>query len=234
MNDFFRFEDDNRDFPFYNEKPKLSKIDWAILLIGVSIFIGIIIIPNNINRNIIPLILGLSTLLPILYVSRGNWNLFFRMPKLKDIPLIILCTLLYYSYSLTMIFILHGAGVGTNGNAVTTNINIFLCLGLIIQILGEELFKVILMLIVMFLVYNFTNKRKISMICGLVISLLIFGLIHYNSYNGALAQIIFVIGFGSIFYTYAYLKTKNVIVAYISHILIDGIVFGAIILSSIL
>lgn len=72
------------------------------------------------------------------------------------------------------------------------------------------------------------------MICGLVISLLIFGLIHYNSYNGALAQIIFVIGFGSIFYTYAYLKTKNVIVAYISHILIDGIVFGAIILSSIL
>lgn len=234
MSDFFRFEDEDIDFPFYNEKPKLSISDWLILLLGVLIFIGIVILPISIPRKIAPLIFGLSTILPILYVSRGNWNLFFRMPNLNDILLIILCALLYYLYSIIMIYIFNSTGVGTNGNVVTTNIDIILCLGLLIQLLGEELFKIILMLSVMFLVYNFTNKRKVSIICGVLISTLMFGLIHYNAYNGALAQIIIIIGFGSLFYTYAYLKTKNVIVAYISHILIDGIIICKLILSSIL
>ena len=234
MSDFFRFEDGNIDFPFYNGNPKLSKTDWLMLLLGVLIFIGIVVLPININREITPLLFGLSTIIPTLYVSRDNWNLFFRMPHVKDIPLIILCTLLYYLYSVIMIFILHNADVGTSSNVITTHIDIILCLGLIIQILGEELFKIIIMLRVMFLVYRFTSKRKMSIVCGVLISIVIFGLIHYNSYNGILAQIILVIGFGSIFYTYAYLKTKNVIVAYISHVLIDGIVLAWIILSSIL
>lgn len=234
MRDFFRFEDGDIDFPFYNGKPKLTICEWLILLIGVLVFIGIVVLPINIPIKIVPLIFGLSTLVPILYVSRNNWNLFFRMPNSNDIPLIILCALLYYLYSIIMLYILHGAGVGTNSNVITRHIDIILYLCLIIQILGEELFKIILMLTVMFLVYSFTSKRKISMICGLVISLLMFGLIHYNSYNGALAQMIFVIGFGSVFYTYPYLKTKNVIVAYLSHILIDVIVLAGVILSSIL
>lgn len=223
MNDFFKFEDGNTDFPFYNGNPKLSIFEWFILLLGVLIFTGLVAFPFELNNKVAALIFCLSTLIPILYVSRGQWNLFFRRPKNKDILLIIKCLTLYYIYSFSMVFLLRNIGIEVNSNAILNNIDFISFLFIIAQLIGEELFKIILLLIVMFLVYHFTNKRKISIICGVIISLLLFGLIHYNAYNGALSQIIFIIGFGSIFYLYAYLKTKNVIISYIAHVLIDSI-----------
>lgn len=35
----FKFLEDGIDFPFYNDIPKLSTIEWAILVIAVVIFI---------------------------------------------------------------------------------------------------------------------------------------------------------------------------------------------------
>ena len=38
----FKFLEDGIDFPFYNDIPKLSTIEWAILVIAVVIFIILI------------------------------------------------------------------------------------------------------------------------------------------------------------------------------------------------
>ena len=97
--------------------------------------------------------------------------------------------------------------------------------------MGEELFKVIAFLIAMFLIYRITKNRKVSMIIGVLAALLAFGALHYYSYSGNWPQIIFIIGIGSLFYFYAYLKTKNVMVSYIVHLLIDGIIFVCAILA---
>ena len=39
MNDFFKFEDENTDLPFYNNEPKLSKREWGLLILAEILFL---------------------------------------------------------------------------------------------------------------------------------------------------------------------------------------------------
>lgn len=34
MSNFFKFEDEGIDFPFYNDIPKLSRVEWVILVLA--------------------------------------------------------------------------------------------------------------------------------------------------------------------------------------------------------
>lgn len=224
MSEYFKFEDKNNDFPFYNGNPPISKIDWAILLTGVLVFIGILFYPYDIDHRIVSVLFCLVVLIPIVYVSRNNLSLFFKKPKRKDIVLILMCVILYYMYGIIVASILIQSGVQTYANAIITfDMDLIFWITTLIQLLGEELFKISLFILTLFAVYHFTHKRKLAIVCGVILSLLVFGLLHYNAYNGALLQIILIISIGGIFYTYAYLKTKNVVVTYIIHIIIDAI-----------
>ncbi len=53
---------------------------------------------------------------------------------------------------------------------------------------------------------------------------------HYSAYSGRIFQILLIQGLGSIFNLYAYMKTKNVFVSYIVHLMID---FSGFIVSAI-
>ena len=53
---------------------------------------------------------------------------------------------------------------------------------------------------------------------------------HYTTYSGRIFQILLIQGLGSIFNLYAYMKTKNVFVSYIVHLMID---FSGFIMSAI-
>ena len=50
-------------------------------------------------------------------------------------------------------------------------------------------------------------------------------MIHVSAYSGRILQILLIQGLGTIFDLYAYMKTKNVVVSYIVHVLIDYIPF---------
>lgn len=226
MDDFFKFENKDLDFPFYNRIPKISAIDWLVLLLGLLMLIGIFIIPYQLDDNIVSILICLVLLVPLLYVSRGKISLFVRKPEKRDIKLIILCLLGYYAYTLTLSLLLSQIGIETTSNVILeTDMDIVFWITTFIQLFGEELIKIVTFLITLFLTYKLTNNRKISVICGVITSMLFFGLLHYNAYNGALVQIISIIGIGSIFCTYPYLKTKNIVPGYIVHVLIDSIVF---------
>lgn len=127
--------------------------------------------------------------------------------------------------SIALSIILEQFGMSPSVNAIfETNIDLIFWIMLFIQLLGEELFKVSVFLILMHLIFKIAS-RKLSVILSTIITLTIFGLLHYTAYSGAIVHIILVIGWGEIFYFYAYLKTKNVVVSYITHLLVDGIVF---------
>lgn len=83
MRDFFKFEDENMDIPFYNGIPKLSKLDWLILIIAEILFITPIILPNSMDDVTFSFYLCLVVLIPVLYVSKGKLNLFFKKNKKK-------------------------------------------------------------------------------------------------------------------------------------------------------
>ena len=217
----FQFIEDGLDFPFYNDKPMLSTSDWIVLTIGVLTFASMVFIPFNFSDVTNELLFFLVTFLPISYVCRGNLKIFFKKPKIGDVKTIIYCYVGYIIYSLLILAILDSIGYVTSTNSIVVNrMDIVSGFSILLQILGEEFFKISLLLIVMYLVYKFTDNRSLAIYLSILATLLSFGLIHIGSY-GKLLQILLIQGFGSIFDLYSYMKTKNVLISYILHVIID-------------
>lgn len=216
----FEFLEDGVDFPFYNDIPKLSTKEWSILAVSAVIFIVLCCI--ELPKFIHALLYCFVLLIPALYICKGNYNLFFKKPRLKDFKTIILCFIGYLIYSIIIGFILTHFGyhvVGDSNGALATSMMFYV--SLFIQLVGEELFKVFILLIVMYLVYKKTKNRSKAIYAGILTTLIIFGIAHFSAYSGRILQIILIQGFGTIFNLYAYMKTKNVVVSYLVHILID-------------
>lgn len=214
----FEFLDDRIDVPFYNDIPKLSVFDWLIVLASVLLSIGYLtIIP--ISGDYIPLAIFLTAVIPALYICKGNYDLFFKKLRLKDTKLIILCIIGTYLYAIIIGSILSLITGMTGHGGLDTTVTLMTFLNEIIQVLGEEFFKVFILLLVMHVLYKITNNRNMTLIIGVIISMIIFGLCHYDAYDGKILQILLIQGFGSIFCYFAYLKTKNIWVSYLIHLL---------------
>lgn len=228
----FKFLDDGIDFPFYKGIPKLSIAEWLLLFVAVTLLL-IIIVSSALPQTIFPVAVCLVVLIPALYVCKGDYSIFFKKPKLRGFLTIILCLIGYYVYTFLILFILQSIGYTASGNAILSsfeNPTVWLIVSTLLQLVGEEFLKILMLLIVMYVVYRFTNNRGLAIGLGVIISLSVFGLAHSKAYHGRLLQILLIQGFGSIFDLYAYMKTKNVVVSYILHVLIDYIPFITIML----
>ena len=219
----FEFMDDGIDIPFYNGTPKLSTVEWGLVLSSILLTIGYITV-IRIPGEYLPVAILLTSVIPALYICKGNYNIFFKKPKLRDIKIIILCLIGIYIYTIAIGFILQNL-VGNMAAHASTNdpASLMTLIIMCIQLMGEEFFKILLLLLIMFVLYKYTNNRSISLFVGLILSMAIFGLVHYNAYSGRIIQILFIQGFGAIFEYYAFLKTKNVWISYIIHVLRDSI-----------
>ena len=69
MVDFFKFEENGDDFPFYNGVPKLSKLDWIILIMAEILFVAPVVLPIPLSDEVFPFYMCLVVLIPVLYVS---------------------------------------------------------------------------------------------------------------------------------------------------------------------
>ena len=226
-----RLFDSEIDFPFYNGIPQLSKLDWIIFAVGpiltcLAIFGVIYYIPGMeylFTDLLSPIMFCLIMLIPVAYVCHGKLSIFFRLPKLGDLKIIVICLILNMAYTLAVGYLLMKFGFAPQANSAviaTNNVGIENLL-LAIQLIGEELFKVSVLILALSLIYHFIEDRKVSVIIATVVTMIIFGLIHVGSYDGNLVQCLLLIGLGSIFHLYPYLKTKNVTNSYILHLLID-------------
>ncbi|WP_407380287.1 type II CAAX prenyl endopeptidase Rce1 family protein [Methanobrevibacter sp.] len=208
------------DFPFYNDIPKLSSAEWVILAIVVILFAAVAYthaIPQPYSYVFyFGIMLG-----PALYICKGNYGLFFKKLGLIDLKTIILCTVGYLIYATLMAMVFYFMGYhAAADSALPSTFSVVFIIATFVQLIGEEFFKVFLLLIAMYLVYKFTNNRNLAVWLGIIFTLFIFGVSHMGSY-GRLLQILLIQGLGSIFDLYAYMKTKNVLVSYIVHLLID-------------
>ena len=226
---------ENGDFPFYNDIPKLSVAEWLLLVAAVVLMI-LFITCISLPESIFPVVACLVMLIPALYVCKGNYSLFFRMPKLRDFLTIILCLVGYYVYVLLMVMVISSLGIPMSANSVLTQFktpSAYLIVTVLMQLVGEEFFKIFMLLIVMYVVYRFTSNRTLAIWVGVIASLFVFGLAHSTAYSGKILQILLIQGIGSIFDLYAYMKTKNVVVSYILHVFIDFIPFIGVMLGAL-
>ncbi len=221
MVDYFKFENHDEDLPFYTGETELSLKGALLLFVCLILFVVPIVFPIPMGDFEFSLFLCLVLLLPTIYLLRGHLNLLFKKIKLSDFNIIILCVFLSMAYSFAMLYILSKLGIASFAPVEEAlGVDLISIISMFIQLMGEELFKILMVLLVMFVLYRFSHNRKVSLVISLFISMLCFGLVHGGFYGGFL-QVFLIQGLGSIFNFYAYLKTRNIMVSYAAHLIFD-------------
>lgn len=226
MMKFLEF-DESRDFPFYMHNPRISVGGWLVLLLSVPISFlayGIVGLESEFIGSIL---FCFIMLIPLLYFSKWDYSLIFRKPTKNEIILAILLFAGYMIYSICVgsvldIFGLAGAPISTPEELGVT---VESTVGLIFSMMAEELLKFIPLMFFMRLIYKFTENLKLSVSISVAIVLVVFGLLHYMPPMNTLVSVLLLQGLGSFFEMYGYIKTKNLFVPYISHLLTDLISF---------
>ena len=226
---WFKWERPGIDFPFYDDDSVPAWHGW--LLLGVSLFVAValnvsVFLP--VDRSVFKIIVVfLIPLVTLLYVAHGNIGTVIKKPRLGDIPLIIVVVVLDMLYSFAMGALLQFAlGIQTQANAAfgeAMDAGFFALL--FVQLFGEELFKTNMLLGCLLLLFRRSGNRKSAVVIATFVTLLVFRLAHYAAY-GSLVQILLIQGLGSIICLFAYIKTKNMLVTYAAHLIIDLIPFG--------
>ena len=224
---FLKF-DETRDFPYYKNNPRISKKGWLLLLFMVPVaLISYDLSSYMFNSDIMgSLVFCLLLLIPLLYLSNWDYGLIFYRPTRDEIILAVLMFIGYMIYSIIVGSILEGYGLsGMTGSAETMGITLETTIGLIFSMMGEELVKLIPLMFFMRFVYKFSNNKNLAIGVSSVIIIIGFGLLHYAPPYSTLISVLALQGFGTIFELYGYLRTKNLFVPYISHLLTDVFVF---------
>ena len=170
-----------------------------------------------------------------MYAAKGKIGLICKKFQKSDVKLLLILLVLEIVVSLSLIVLLDFLlGSSSQANPAFDSIhNIKFWITFPLQIFNEELIKIIGFIIVLFLVNKLTNNRKLGVIIATIISLSIFGFLHYPAYKDIVHSVI-AIGLGSIVTMYAYLKTKNILASYVIHISYDILMFASVIIFSTL
>ena len=213
------------DFPFYND-PTIRTIDILILLAAPILFSIYTFTPFSIPFGMGPYVFTLVHLVAFLYVARGKISLLIKNPRIRDYIRIIVTLILQYIFAIGISMVLKNVlNVTLNNNEVLElNMGIKFWIAVIVQLFGEELYKILIFLAVLTIMNKKTKKRTLSIVVATTVSLLCFALLHATTYN-SIIQIIVLQGFVSIFCLYNYLKTKNILTSYFEHLLFDAIPF---------
>jgi len=219
--DRFKFEDECYDFPFYNKNPYIPKWGWVVLFVAFIVGTVLAVITEKLPL----IILGcIVFIVPVLYFLKWDYKAIFRMPSRKDFVLIVALFVGYIVYGMVMEMILKQFGIVSPGTMGSESVTIMTLVTSIFSLMGEEFLKFIPFIFFLRVLYKFSNNRKLSVIISVAIIMVMFACFH--AYNPTmLIFALFVQGFGSIFEFYGYIKTKNLLVPYLTHLLTDEIIF---------
>lgn len=125
-------------------------------------------------------------------------------------------------------------GQTLKANPIIANINIIDSLSLITKLLGEELLGLFFLLAFASLLLPKIGKRN-ALFIGQIISAVVFGLLHFWTYNNGnviqtLIHILGLIGVSRIVFNAAAIRSNSIIISWIIHVLFD---YNAIIISLI-
>ena len=160
--DFFSFEKGDRDFPFYNDNPRISQSAWFILLSSVifSLIFYIFISDGLISSIAFPLVM----FIPLLYFLKGDIKALFTKLSTNDLALVLILFVGYLIYAFVMSEVLSYIGLAGTETGGEEYINWFSTFSLIFSLLGEELLKLIPFLFFLKVFFKFTNMRKLSVL----------------------------------------------------------------------
>ena len=225
--DYFNFENNDLDFPVYKKNPHIPKRGWVVLLIAM--FVGFMMQSLVANEMIGAILFCFIVLIPLLYYLKWDYNALFQRPKAKEIGLAVALFVGYMIYSIIMGSVLDFfslTGTSTIDGATLTVANIP---PLLFSLMGEELVKIIPFLFFLRVFYKYSSNRKLSIIAAMIMVMVFFAMLHLMDLK-SLCSVLLIQGLGSIFEFYGYIKTKNIFISYITHLLTDVFIFVIVIM----
>ena len=189
---------------------------FIVLIIGTVLSIS-----DNISIAILSCIVFI---VPVLYFLKWDYKAIFRMPSRRDILLAVALFAGYIIYAFAMGSILELFGIVSSGTVDSNSVTVMTLVASIFSLMSEEFIKFIPFMFFLRVLYKYSNNRKLSVIISTAIVMVIFASLHAFNF----VMFIFALciqGFGSIFEFYGYIKTKNIFIPYISHLLTDELIF---------
>ena len=218
--DRFKFEDGDFDFPFYNKNPHIPKWGWVVLFIVW--FMGFFLAVSD--KLHFALMGCIVLIVPVLYFLKWDYKAIFRKPSRRDLLLVVALFAGYMIYSLAIGMVLEQIGIVSSGTVDPTSVGAMILVITVFNVLGEEFIKFIPFMFLLRVIYKYSNNRKLSVIISVALIMIMFASIHaFNPIMFIFA--LFIQGFGSIFEFYGYIKTKNVLVSFLCHLLTDEFIF---------
>ena len=221
--DWFKFENKDVDFPIYRNNPHIPGRGWIVLFI--SLLAGYIFVQGlQIQDGIMACII---LIIPVLYYLKWDYKAIFQKPALKDVALAIGLFIAYILYAYIMAVILSNFGIvgDSEGSAIT-----FMSIPpLIFALMGEEFVKFIPFMFFLRTSFKYTDNRRLSVIVSMIIVMVLFACIHAYDFK-MLIFALFIQGFGSIFEFIGYIKTKNILISYITHLCTDVFIYMIVIM----
>lgn len=224
--DFFRFENKDYDLPFLNNDPRFTTKNVVILLVGFIIsFLTPFIIPVTGNGILKAVVSFAAPLIPVIYVFKDDMSNIFRMPELGDIWVVIVGFILTFVLAALTRSIIAVLGIPPAVDNAVNGSPIILFIRALIQLVGEELEKFMPLIIVAAYLYK-PMGRKLAIIIAIIVSQLLFALAHIPAYGlNSISYLIIVLGVSSVIMPIIYIRTKNLVVCYLVHLLTDLISF---------
>lgn len=71
----------------------------------------------------------------------------------------------------------------------------------------------------------FKTSRNVSLWIGMLVSAVIFGMLHYDAYNGNIPQILLIIGSLRLVFNFSFTRSKNIVVSFVCHYIYDELIF---------
>ena len=135
----------------------------------------------------------------------------------------------YMIYSLALLAVLEQfriVGGDLVGESRVTVISLF---PLVFTLMTEELIKFIPFMFFLRVGYKYSHNRKMSVVVAMLLVMAFFATLHAFNFN-MLIFALFIRGLGSIFEFIGYIKTKNILISYITHLCTDVFIFTIVLL----
>ena len=235
--EFLFFERKHCDLPYYRPAPMgFSQTGWIIVLIAVAVSFVILSLAqqqfhSGLAGFIPPLLFVLIPLIAVAAVAgaKAPFDL-FRSVGLKEVWLMVLFFILNYIVTIIVGTILVSAfqpASNPAGDMVATASGadqVLFFLWSAVQLLGEEIFTILIFLGVM-AGLNRVMPRKLALCIAVLVAAIIFGLVHLPTYQGNVTQAIALVPV-RIVLLIPFLITRNIWTSTGAHVLNDWTTFG--------
>lgn len=228
--DYFKFENKDLDFPVYKKNPYIPKSGWIVLIIAM--IVGFLMQGLTGNEMIDSILFCFIVLIPLLYYLKWDFKALFQKPKAKEIGLAVALFAGYLIYSYTVGSVLDYFSLTGTSTLEGVSITWASIPPLLFSLMGEELIKLIPFLLFLRIFYKYSNNRKLSIVAAMLLVMVFFAMLHLMDLK-SLLSVLLMQGLGSIFEFYGYIKTKNVFISYITHLLTDVFIFALIVVGMV-